>query len=210
MSIKNNNPGNLVYVESIKWQGLASPPNDGRFCSFVSAIFGIRALAVNLISYQDRDNCRTIEQIINRWAPSTENDTQAYVADVVARTGYPNDFTLDLHTYAHLSSLVQAIIWHENGSQPYSAAQIAEALKMAGVIQESKPLIKDPKIIAGSLITAATTAQQVVANTQGIWTSLNQMGIGATSVMIVLGCVAASVGVWFLLDALKARKEGRA
>ena len=66
---RNRNPGNIEHVPANKWQGLAEPPSDGRFCRFTSHEFGIRALAALLVTYQDRHKLRTPRAIIERWAP---------------------------------------------------------------------------------------------------------------------------------------------
>jgi hypothetical protein len=41
-----------------------------------------------LIAYQDKHGLRTIRQIVSRWAPPTENNTNAYVRAVAADTGW--------------------------------------------------------------------------------------------------------------------------
>ena len=84
---RNRNPGNIEHVPANKWQGLAEPPSDGRFCRFTTHEFGIRALAALLVTYQDRHKLRTPRAIIERWAPKVENDTAAYVAVVARRLG---------------------------------------------------------------------------------------------------------------------------
>ena len=63
---RNSNPGNIEHVAANAWQGLATPPSDGRFCRFTSHEFGIRALAALLITYQDRYQLRSVRAIISR------------------------------------------------------------------------------------------------------------------------------------------------
>ncbi len=153
--IRNNNPGNLRKTND-KWQGLTDPQTDAVFCTFKSPIYGIRALARTLIAYQDDHNLRTIRQIISRWAPTLENDTVAYIKAVVETTGFTPDQTLDMHTYNHLKPLVQAIIKHENGQQPYTATQIDKALVLAGVEPPAKNLQHTRTVKGGQAATAAT------------------------------------------------------
>jgi len=205
--IKNCNPLNLVDMPSNPWQGLAVPSNDGRLCVFTAPIYGIRAGAVNLIGYFDRHGYKTIRAIISAWAPVSENDTAAYIMDVCQRTGFGADDLFDLHTYDHLRALVVAIIWHENGQMPYSDAVIDEALKMAGVVKPVTPTkLPDPKVIAATVTAGATAAQQVVANVQPVWDGLNHMGIGASTVMIILGICAGATALWFGLEWWKNRQ----
>jgi hypothetical protein len=133
---RNRNPGNIDWNPRNRWQGqvgieaTGSPP---RFAVFESHEFGIRALAALLTTYQDRHNLRTIRGIISRWAPGTENNTDAYVHAVSRAMGVGANDPLDLHTYAHMRPLVEAIIAHELGGQPYSDAVLDEGLRLAGV-----------------------------------------------------------------------------
>jgi hypothetical protein len=138
---RNRNPGNIDHNPANKWQGLDVPPIEpvppgggrARFCRFVSHEFGIRALATLLITYQDRHKLRTVRGIINRWAPGNENDTDAYVQAVARKIGVADDEVLDLQTYPHLRPLVEAIISHELGGNPYDGATIDAGLRLAGV-----------------------------------------------------------------------------
>jgi hypothetical protein len=137
---RNRNPGNIEYNPRNKWQGQVGlgddwlPPEKRRFAKFETHEYGIRALAVLLITYQDRYDLRTIRGIIHRWAPSAENDTLAYIAHVARLTGRDPGETLDLHRYEDLRPLVEAIITHECGGNPYDAATIDAGLRLAGVI----------------------------------------------------------------------------
>lgn len=133
---RNKNPGNIDWSKNNQWQGqvgleqAGSPP---RFAVFQTHEHGIRALAVLLTTYQDRHGLRTTRGIINRWAPSVENNTSAYVMAVARAMGRGPDDELDLHAYADLRPLVEAIITHELGGNPYKPAVIDEGLRMAGV-----------------------------------------------------------------------------
>jgi len=139
---RNRNPGNIEHNPANKWQGLADPPLEPpppgggppRFARFVSHEYGIRALAVLLITYQDRHGLCTIRGIISRWAPGAENDTEAYIAAVARRMDRHPRAMLDLHSYADLRPLVEAIIHHELGGMPYDRATIDAGLRLAGVV----------------------------------------------------------------------------
>lgn len=111
--IRNNNPGN-IRVSKDQWEGMTG--DDGAFVTFDSPEAGVRALGKNLLSY-GRQGYDSIEKIINRWAPPNENDTQAYIDSVVAATGIPATQSLDLSDPDTLSSLAQAISFHETGSR---------------------------------------------------------------------------------------------
>ena len=126
--IRNNNPGNLRFSAD-DWKGLATRQTDSEFFQFVSPFWGIRAMARTLKNYQQRHGLNTVREIISRWAPNTENDTDAYVRSVERQTGIDADAPISVE--ANLVSLVPAIIRHENGSQPYEAALIAEGIAAA-------------------------------------------------------------------------------
>jgi hypothetical protein len=158
---RNRNPGNIEHNPANKWQGLDDPPSDGRFCRFRSHAFGIRALAVLLITYQDRHGLRTIEGIIRRWAPATENDTLAYMAAVARRMGRGLRDTLDLHRHADLRPLVEAIIAHELGGQPYDDATLDEGLRLAGVVPDQPAGVMHTGTARAAAGTAAAGAAAV-------------------------------------------------
>ena len=94
---RNLNPLNIRKGD--KWQGLAAEQTDKEFCVFESPTFGFRAACKILQKYASR-GIVTIESIISRWAPPSENDTKAYIAAVCktmkARPGdkvWPHDRT---------------------------------------------------------------------------------------------------------------------
>ncbi|MGH8331925.1 MAG: structural protein, partial [Pseudomonas sp.] len=109
---------------------------------------GIRALARVLITYQDKrranDGSRidSVREIIERWAPPNENDTEAYVATVSRVLGVaPDDGVVDVYNFETMRDLVTAIIRHENGpgSLPggvwYGDSIIADGLQLAGIVR---------------------------------------------------------------------------
>lgn len=127
--VRNNNPGNLEASSSNPWVGQTG--SDGRFAKFETPEHGIRALGRNLISYQ-RQGIDTVDEIINRWAPpSDNNDTAAYIKSVCAQLGVKADQPLDASNPDTLQALCAAIIKHENGSQPYSNEQLSTGVSAA-------------------------------------------------------------------------------
>lgn len=127
--VRNNNPGNLEASSSNPWVGQTG--SDGRFAKFETPEHGIRALGRNLLSYQ-RQGIDTVSDIINRWAPpSDNNDTAAYIKSVCAQLGVKADQPLDASNPDTLQALCAAIIKHENGSQPYSNEQLSTGVSAA-------------------------------------------------------------------------------
>lgn len=111
--VRNANPGNIRKSKD-QWEGAIG--DDGAFVIFDSPESGVRALAKNLQSY-GRQGYDSIEKIINRWAPPSENDTQSYIDSVVAATGIPATQSIDLTDPDVLASLSEAIGYHETGSR---------------------------------------------------------------------------------------------
>lgn len=125
--IRNNNPGN-IRATNIPWQGKTG--NDGEYEIFESPHYGIRALAKTLQTYLYKHGLETVREIINRWAPPTENPTNRYVEFVSKKLNVDPDKPLPLRQY--IIPLTIAIIEFENGYNPYSMQTIAKAVKAAG------------------------------------------------------------------------------
>lgn len=128
LGLRNKNPGNL-RKSADKWQGLAADQGDGDFFIFTESFFGLRAMAKTLISYQARHDINTIQGVIERYAPSTENDTQAYIDAVSKRTGLDPDKRFVMEPFLPL--LMPAMITQENGINPFSDAAIGRAILAA-------------------------------------------------------------------------------
>lgn len=77
-----NNPANIRFVSSNKWLGLVAEPTQRKFCEFTSLEYGLRALLYLLCKYYFRYNLITVPDIINRFAPSSENNTKRYISYV--------------------------------------------------------------------------------------------------------------------------------
>jgi len=176
--IRNHNPGNIRWGDP--WQGLVpkAKRTDKAFCQFQSAAYGIRALAITLITYQDKHKLRTIRQIITRWAPPTDNNnTQSYIHAVARQTDRKPDQELDMHRYDDVRAVAEAIIRHENGkgrlSTPntwYDEASIRKGLMMAGVQLETPTAANIP--VTRETIGATATGSAGVAQIADVLTSM--------------------------------------
>ena len=109
--LRNNNPGN-IKKSSIKWRGMSKVQDDNTFVKFDRMEDGINAMYKNLLAYKTKYGLDTVEKIINRWAPSSENNTTAYVNSVSKSLGINPTDKLTLDRYP---TLISAIIKHENG-----------------------------------------------------------------------------------------------
>lgn len=127
--IRSRNPL-LLRTGHLWWRGQVAAV-DG-YCVFDSDANGLRAGCKNLKAAQDEHGRRTVKAIISAWAPPSDgNNTADYIADVCKRIGKTPTEQLDLHHSSVLADLAVAIIWHENGQQPYSAYQIDVAVQAA-------------------------------------------------------------------------------
>ena len=139
--VRNNNPGNIDYNPRNRWLGQLAPDPavEKRFARFDSAENGIRALAKLVLAYRGKDGMPgvggagidTVREVINRWAPGVENDTEAYIKAVAAGVGVEPNQPVDLRNYRTLIAITTGIIKHENGGVPYSAEVIAQGVHRA-------------------------------------------------------------------------------
>lgn len=131
--IRNNNPGNIRWGEN--WQGLAKDgkKKDPSFCVFTEPKWGIRALCKVLLTYYRRHDLDTVRGIINRYAPTNENDTSAYMKHVAELLGVGVDDKINVLDVNVMFLLIIAIIRHENGKCPYTDAEIRGGMLLAGM-----------------------------------------------------------------------------
>lgn len=125
---RNNDPGNIRHIPGVTWQGQSAMQTDDAFVQFDDPVYGIRAIVRIMRSYE-REGLNTIAEVINRWAPPNENNSQAYVQAVCRDCGVGPDDTVSLESI--MPRLVRAIIQHENGEVIYTDDQIIEGISLA-------------------------------------------------------------------------------
>ena len=132
--VRNNNPGNLDRTATV-WRGedrsAAALASEKRFCVFETPQAGFRALAKTLLTYQDKHGLRTVREIINRWAPPVENNTESYITQVAREVGVGSREILSLKKQVPLQRLVTAIARHENGGLFWDEAVIEAGVRQA-------------------------------------------------------------------------------
>lgn len=109
--IRNNNPGNIR--KGIKWLGRVEPGKDAAFIEFQSMPYGIRALYIDLIN-KHKSGLKTVRDIIYRYAPPSENLTDAYVASVAKEVGIPANAIFEPKA-STFKKFAAAVARHENG-----------------------------------------------------------------------------------------------
>ncbi len=94
---------------------------------------GIRALAKQLLAYQDRYGIKTVRQAITRWAPSSDdNDTSQYITFVCSVLNCQPDDQFDFHSADFLYWIVTAIGEEENGHDAFTST-VTDADINAGI-----------------------------------------------------------------------------
>lgn len=78
---RNNNPLN-IRISNSAWKGKINPSGDKAFEQFVSMDYGYRAALRTMRTYITKYGANTIEKIISRWAPPSENNTLSYISNV--------------------------------------------------------------------------------------------------------------------------------
>lgn len=89
---RNNNPGNIEYGAFSRAFG--STHGDPRFAVFPSIDAGFKCLSTLLAHHYAG---LTIAQAIEKWAPSTENNTASYIRNICAWTELTPETVIDGH-----------------------------------------------------------------------------------------------------------------
>jgi hypothetical protein len=218
--VRNNNPGNIRWRDP--WQGLVpeAQRTDKDFCQFVSAPYGIRAIVHLLTNYFDKYKLTTITGIINRWAPTSENATAAYIADVAKTSGLQADEALNLHDYNDMRKLVEAIIKHENGDGPlstentwYDDATIKKGMALAGIQPTAAQVGAVPvtKESAAATVTGALGVAQLADVASQVSSTINHVNEGFTTgstFQMILGVLLIGIAVFVAYSQVAKHKSG--
>lgn len=127
-SVRNRNPGNLEL--GINWQGLCAEQTDPPYCQFVTSIYGFRALAKDLIT-KWREGLKTPRAILEKYAPPTENNTEAYIQDFCTRMKCDPDTELFMLDSDVLNNACRAIAIHEAGRWAFNDMDLINGVLMA-------------------------------------------------------------------------------
>lgn len=111
--IRNNNPLNIRKGDA--WLGMVDNPTDPEFVQFVEMVYGVRAAFIVLHRYITIYRLDTVEKIISRWAPASENNTGSYIRKVCQRTGFGVHKKLSFDDGVDMIDLVDAMIGVECG-----------------------------------------------------------------------------------------------
>ena len=116
--IRTNNPLNIRKGNN--WRGERVNQKDNAFEEYESMAYGVRAGFILIKRYMSGYNglterFNTIEKIIRRWAPPTENATQKYIDAVAQETGISPSLKLSFDDRRSMCAIVGAMIHVECG-----------------------------------------------------------------------------------------------
>ena len=126
--LDNRNPGNIRQSKA-RYRGEIRPSRDPAFKEFETLAWGYRAIFVLLDTYRVRHGLDTLRGMISRWAPPSENRTDAYIRAVAADTGLDPDERLDTRDARTMIPVAAAISRVENGT-PADMRQVAEGWRL--------------------------------------------------------------------------------
>lgn len=113
--IRNNNPLNIRIGNT--WLGEVPNPTDSEFEQFVSPVYGLRAAFCILRRYIRRYGRNTVRKIVHSWAPSSENNCDAYIKIVCQQSKLDPDETLLYEDAERMWKLVQGMALAEVGQR---------------------------------------------------------------------------------------------
>ena len=228
LGVRLHNPGNLEWGSP--WEGLVpreqsryyktGTGQQQRFCEFKDAASGIRAIARTLITYFDKRKARdgsaidTVAEVVERWAPSFENNTSAYANHVAKLMSVDPDQILDIKSYDVMYGLVTGIIAHENAGYAYPAEVVEEGLRRAGVVKKitqknNVPLTKETVAagVAGAGSAAGIIAPIIPDVAKAVTDHKADLASGDWK-LLVIGLVGVGLAVWVAYAQYKRRVAG--
>ncbi len=108
------NPCN-IRISTDKFIGEVIPSSDKQFKQFTRNAYGYRAAFRVLLTYITRYRVNTVRGMISRFAPATENHTEAYINTVAQRACIDPDRELRSVDKDELIRMVAAMSYVENG-----------------------------------------------------------------------------------------------
>ena len=134
--LRNNNPGNVRLTSPatawVGWVG-SDAQSDPDYVQMATMADGVRMAAVVFRNYQSRYGLKSVRDLISRWAPGVENDTQSYIDAVASRLSIEPGYPLDLRDRATAYDFLRAVFRHENGvaAELIPAATMYEGIEAA-------------------------------------------------------------------------------
>ena len=127
LAYRNCNPLNIRFSKDTNWMGSKLKDSKG-FVVFATFSFGYRAAVMILRSYAKR-GLTTVPQIIETWAPRSENNTVAYIKTVLDNLSerQSEPYTVDENTEIDLKNrelVIQLLLSMTKVEMGANAAQV--------------------------------------------------------------------------------------
>jgi hypothetical protein len=211
--LRSNNPLNIDYHASMKWQGMADPPSDGRFVRFTSLAYGLRAGFLNARAYKHKHGIHTLGAYMQRFAPIGPENPRTYHDFVSKTTGIPLEQAIDLDDRATIQPILRAQVAFENGitleevdarmpKEVWDAAwSLARPISQSRTIRGSAAAVVSAA--AGAVLEATTTALPQAIDAANLVTPIwPEIARWVLMVVALAGAAVAFYSRW------EARKEG--
>lgn len=228
----NNNPLNMRPLPSgEQWQGqvgVSTYAQTGSFCKFVTPAKGVRAAVINMRSIV-RLGRRTLEQMINTWAPPGPDQSAGIVSNylnhVCTRSGLPKTYDMGWlllpnpseKEVTELAAIVKSMNEFEAGGSTVSEEDIAIGIDDALQIPAGHMRQDDGNIVRQDI----NASETVKVTNNGIVGTVATVGSGVAvplvtavagappiTVAILVGAflvIAGGVAIYFLMRAKNER-----
>lgn len=122
-----NNPGNLRWAEGYE----TSNTKSGKFAVFPTLDEGVLAATKQLQIYGQRGK-NTVRDIVSKWAPSNENNTEEYIRHVVRSTKFNENEKLNLNDPYVLAKLISAMASKEGAGSRVTEDRVIQIYNNTG------------------------------------------------------------------------------
>ena len=198
--IRNNNPGALMP--------------GGKLAQYKTPEEGLAAIDKNLASY-GKKGVSTLADVISKWAPPSENDTNSYIAHVAKVTGLDPNQKIDLSNPLIRHQISAGIVQQENGTKAIyqssgktqiAPAMVAEPAKsdFSNFLEDVSEPTKQPEVAPAPIVQKAQPTNQPAPRQmnagekmyQDRISALKNLGIGLSSLadVTVGGVIPAVAG----------------
>ncbi len=154
-----NNPTNLRWAEGYGTHNTKS----GDFAVFPTLDEGVLASAKQLQIYGTR-GINTISDIAKKWAPSNENDTEAYIRHLVKSTGIGAREALNLNDPSILAKLISGMSSKEGAGNRVSEDAVMQVFSnTSGTLREQYAAMQGSK--SAPAVAGGSDSSEVAKNT---------------------------------------------
>jgi hypothetical protein len=155
---------------------------------------GLKAIDDNLRNYGEKHSIKTLRGVITRWAPPSENDTEAYIKNVSQKTGISPDQEIDLSNPVVRHILSGPIVLQEKGLKNIVGKQQATQSSDFGSFLTGGTVENQPESEAPAAKAKPKTLQEAMTSAQTTMKPIADVGKGLASIAdVALGTIPAVV-----------------